>query len=45
MFIEATRLQVQERVASQKGEGASVIIKLILFLGRIMTARTHYDPS
>ena len=31
MFIEATRLQVQVRVASQKVEAVSVIIRLIFF--------------
>ena len=46
MFVEATRLEVQEHVASQKGEATSLIIKLILFLGRIRTVectRTHHN--
>ena len=48
MFIEATRLQVQERVASYKGEAARVIIKLILCLGSIRTVeriRTHHNET
>ena len=36
MFIEATRLQVQERVGCIV-EAASAIIKLIFFLGRVRT--------
>ena len=42
MFIEATRLQVQERVVLYKVEATRVIIKLILFLGRIRTR--HNKP-
>ena len=46
MFVEATRLRVQEHAASKKGEVAGVIIKLTLFLGRIRTVehiRTRYN--